>query len=135
MICLLLHLGCFGSPVLDVVKPPSGSVIAGIEGTENVTTLICNISAYADGVYIGTQWSLQDFNSTQGLLHIGNYFPQLFLIDGDHSNQLTVLNMTKELDGVKIFCGTGAQPQMANFTLRIRRKINNSQPSSQKLLY
>lgn len=121
--------------MLDVVKPPSGSVIAGIEGTENVTTLICNISANADGVYIGTQWSLQNFNGTQGLLHIGNSFPELFLIDGDHSNQLTALNMTKELDGVKLFCGTGAQPQMANFTLRIRRKINNSQPSSQKLLY
>ena len=108
--------------MLDFVAPPSGSVIGDIEGKKNITTLTCNISNNASGINVETQWSLENFNGIEELLRPNDSTSELFLIDGHHSNQLTVLNLTEELDQVRIFCGTGAEPQMAYFTLRINRK-------------
>lgn len=110
--------------MLDFVDPPSGSVIGEIAGKENFTTLTCNISNNASGISVHTWWSLENFKGTEGLriLRSNNYTSELFLIGGDHSNQLTVLNLTEDLDHVRIFCGTGVDLRMAYFTLRINRK-------------
>ena len=52
----------------------------------------------------------------------------LFLLIGDalpsdpsltFHNRVVLLNLTSELDGVNIYCGTGRNPQQANFKLRI----------------
>ena len=122
---LLIFLGSFGEFVLDFVDPPSGSVIGEIAGKENVTTLTCNISINASGISINTGWFLENFKGVKGLIQIpvrpNDYTSELFLIGGDHYNQLTVLNLTEELDHVRISCGTGIEPQMAYFTLRINR--------------
>ena len=122
---LLIFLGCFGEFVLDFVDPPSGSVIGEIAGKENVTALTCNISNNASGISVHTRWSLENFKGTKGLIEVpvrpNNYTSELFLIGGDHCNQLTVLNLTEDLDHVRISCGTGTEPQMAYFTLRINR--------------
>ena len=60
-----------------------------------------------------------------------NAAPELFSFSGDpipglnftYENSLTVTNLTSDLDGVIIYCGTGVQPRQANFTLRIYRKF------------
>ena len=40
---------------------------------------------------------------------------------------LTILNLTFELDGATVFCGTGAQPQQANIRLRVFSKFLSTQ--------
>ena len=110
--------------MLDFVDPPSGSVIGEIAGKENFTTLTCNISNNASGIKIHTRWSLENFNGAKGLLipvRSNDCTSELFLVGGDRSNQLTILNLTEELDHVRILCGTGIDPRMAYFTLRINR--------------
>ena len=111
----------------DFTNPLSGSVIADFERTENATTITCNIT---DGTQITTQWNLENFeNRPPGVLVSIVNLPQLFKISGDprpdsgtYENQLTVLNLTRELDEVIVYCGTGANPREANFLLRIYSK-------------
>ena len=38
-------------------------------------------------------------------------------------NRLTILNFTSELDGETVHCGTKANPEEANFTLRVYRML------------
>ena len=116
------------------VDPPSGSVIADFEGAENVTTIMCNAT---DGrvppIQLETRWSIDNFRGVAGLQTITNDFDtNLFVVSGDPDpvgpsgsfrNQLTILRLTSELDGVTIYCGIGAFPQQANFPLRVYRKF------------
>ena len=119
---------CLGLGAVDFVDPPSGSVIANFEGTLNVTTLTCNISN--NGQQVSTQWNLMGSGS-QDLVPIVEG-SELFLISGDPDptdarfslrNRLTILNLTSELDGVIVYCGTRAQPRKANFRLRLFSKF------------
>ena len=115
---------------MEGVDPPSGSVTANHEGTENVTTINCNVT---DGrtppVQLPTRWSIQDFRGVAGLQTITDDFDtDLFFVSGDRRqsgtfrNRLTILRLSSELDGVTLYCGIGAFPQQANFPLRIYRK-------------
>ena len=107
-------------------------MIAGFEGTENVTTILCNVSFFE--IQATTRWSIENFRSVIGLQSIGSLLDTgLFMIRGDpipgdpanrtFENQLTILTLTSELDGLSLYCGTGASPQLANFTFRIYRKF------------
>ena len=119
------------------VSPDSGSTIAGFEGTLDAATLTCNITV---GNQISTTWSVGNFRGVAGTQTIGvNFATELFSIGGDpdpnnpgltYLNQLTILNLTSELDGVMVFCGTGATLEQALFLLRVYRKFNvrTSQP-------
>ena len=109
--------------------PTSGSVIAHFEGTVNVTVLTCNITNN-EGLQISTQWTLGNFRGHESQLQSVSVAPDLFLVTGDlatsdpritYRNRLTVLRLTSELDGVKVYCGGGGQFQQAHFTLRIYR--------------
>ena len=119
---------------VDLANPPSGSVIANLEGAQNVSTLTCNI-LNSGGARTTTAWFLQDFRSFSGLQAIAvGELTELFFFSGDvvptdtnrtYRNELTFLNFTSELDGVTVFCGTvlvGFQRQ-ANFTLRVYSKF------------
>ena len=126
----LINPGCLGA--VDFVAPPSGSVIANFEGTLNAATLRCNISSN-QGTQIGTQWNIENFGGNPALQGVSNAAPDLFEIGGDlrpgsttdtFFNQITILNITRDLDNVIIYCGTGVQPRQANFTIRIYRKFN-----------
>ena len=116
--------------VTSFTDPGSGSLIANFEGTENATTITCNITV-SQGAQITTQWALANFRGNTGLQTINNAAPELFEITGDpvpdtmftFNNYLTVLSLTRDLDRVTIFCGTGATPQLANFFLRIYREL------------
>ena len=115
---------------MDFVDPPSGSVIANFEGTQNATTIACNISH--GGVQITTQWNVGNFRrSGPNGLRATTDAPELFLLGGDpipdttflFDNRLTVLNWASELDEVIVYCGTGQEPQQANFILRVYREL------------
>ena len=124
----MIDAGCLGA--VDFVDPLSGSVIANFEGTLNAATLRCNISN--EGVQIGTQWSIENFRGNPALQRVASAAPDLFEFGGDlrpgsttdtFLNRVTVLNFTSDLDNAIVYCGTGAEPRMANFTLRIYRKL------------
>ena len=76
-----------------------------------------------------TEWSVQNFRGTSGLQGITtDLAPELFIITGDEiptlpefmfNNILVIRNLSSELDGVIIHCGTGQSPREANFTIRI----------------
>ena len=129
--CLTL---CFtGLGVVNFVDPPSGSVIASFEGTANVTTILCNVSF--SGIQATTRWSIENFRDTHGLQNIASNLLDtgLFMISGDpipddpwnstFENQLTISNLTSELDGLTLYCGTGAMARQANFNFRIYRRF------------
>ena len=116
------------------VDPPSGSVIANFEGTLNATTINCSVTN-SQGIRVNTQWTLTNFGGDlDALFTLNNIAPELFSFSGDpipgfnitYMNSLTVTNLTSDLDGVIIYCGTGLQSQQANFTLRIYRKLDDN---------
>ena len=57
---------------------------------------------------------------------------EIFLVHGDLQqdvslqNKLTVQNLTSDLDGVIVYCGTEEEPELANITLRIYRRCHVS---------
>ena len=118
-----------GLGAADFSIPISGSVIANFEGTQNATTITCNITN-PEGAQVSTQWNLGNFRGGTNLVGVGNADPGLFEVDGDpipgfsatYSNRLTVSNLGSVLDKVIVFCGSGQRPMAANFTLRIYRK-------------
>ena len=115
---------------MDFIDPPSGSVIPNFEGTQNATTLACNVSD--GGVQITTQWNVGNFRGggPNDLRSISDA-PELFSVSGDpipnttftYENRLTILNWANELDGVTVYCGSGQEPQQASFVLRIYREF------------
>ena len=121
---------CLGHGAADFVDPVSGSLIANFEGTENVTTITCNIT---NGDQIGTLWSIENFRNNPDLQFIYNGLTGPFFIGGDprpsststFTNRLTVLILSSELDGVIIYCGSGQNRQQANFRFRVYRKLTS----------
>ena len=120
-----------GLGAIDFVDPSSGSVIANFEGTQNATTIICNITN-GQGLQITTQWNVGNFRGGgPNNLFALTIAPELFSLGGDpipntnflFNNELTVLNWAAELDGVIVYCGTGVNPQEASFTLRIYSEL------------
>ena len=120
-----------GLGAVNFTDPASGSLIANFEGTENATTITCNVTN-SQGAQISTQWALTNFRGSTGLQLVNNAAPELFEITGDpipntmftFINHLTVVNLVRDLDHVTVFCGTGVMPQQANFLLRIYRELN-----------
>ena len=114
---------------MDFVDPPSGSVIADFEGTQNASTLTCNVTD-EQGFQVITRWTLRNYGGHGSLLQSITIAPEFFSVSGDptslpsltYRNHLVVLNLTTELDTVMVYCGGSDQFQQANFTLRIYRK-------------
>ena len=118
--------------------PPSGSVVANVKGALNVTTLTCNVSNSSTGHQIASIWTMKDFRNTSGHEVVTPVALDLFYVDGDpdefgdtqpgakFDNHLTILNFTSELDGEIVYCGTKANPEEANFTLRLYRMSTHS---------
>ena len=110
------------------VRPPSGSVIGGLEGTPNTTILKC--SSVTDEK-CSLFWGLKYQNGTQVQTVSNNTAPNIFnvTISGNHSiyieSYFHILTLTSDLDGVQVFCGTNREYQPANFIYRIYRKVFN----------
>ena len=103
-------------------------MISNFEGALNATTITCTITRDSPiGPQITTQWNVGNFRGNGESLVAINAAPELFSVGGDpipntnflFDNELTILNWAAELDGVIVYCGTGADPQQASFTLRI----------------
>ena len=117
--------------MVENVSPPSGSIVAGFEGTLNASTLMCDV--VFGGLQLTTTWSIENFGQSTGLQAITADL-DLFLLTGDplplnssstltFHNRLVIRNLTSELDGVTVYCGTGQDPQQASFLLRIYRTV------------
>ena len=99
-------------------------MIADFEGTVNASTLTCNVTN--DGIQLTTFWSVGNFRGVAGTRPI-DVTGDLFILSGDsipnfsvtYQNKVTVSNLTSELDGVQLFCGTGTIPEQANVIFRI----------------
>ena len=102
-------------------------MIASFEGAVNTITLTCNVTN--EGIQITTFWSVGNFRGVSNT-HPIDVAGDLFILSGDpipnfnvtYLNRVTVSNLTSELDGVWLFCGTGALPEQANVVFRIYRK-------------
>ena len=109
-------------------------MIADFEGTENVTTLICNITNPATNVQEITIWSIGNFRGVAEVRTLLlNTAPDLFEFGGDpipatpsfnFNNRLTILQLSSELDKAIVYCGIGGAAQQANFILKIYRKYS-----------
>ena len=130
---------CFvGLCLIQSVSPPSGSLVANFEGELNATAFSCSVTSGLN--QITTEWSIQNFRGVDSPRPITfDLAPELFLFTGDQipsdpiitfSNVLVVRNYTFELDGVVLYCGTGRDPQQANFTLRVYRTLVYAKYSS-----
>ena len=113
------------------VDPESGSLLASLEGSVNTTTFTCNIFSPTHIEQQMTIWRLKNLQGNPELQPISNCTASsMFLIhvnrdvwdDNFKDYKLTVQNLTSDLDGVIVYCGTEQEPELANFTLRIYRK-------------
>ena len=111
------------------VDPPSGSVVADFEGTVNAATLTCNVTDEFGNRAV-TSWDLGNFRGVSRQGFTIDLAPDLFRVGGDripgapnftYDNQMTILNLTSELDQVIVFCGLSTAE--AEFILRIYRKF------------
>ena len=120
-----------GLGLVTFSDPPSGSVVANFKGTLNATTLTCNVSNNnSTGHQVTSVWTMKDFRNSSGREVITQVAPDLFHVDSDpdstkFDNRLTILNFTSELDGETIYCGTDANKEEANFTLRVYRSTGD----------
>ena len=121
-----------GLGLVTFSDPPSGSVVANFKGTLNATTLTCNVSNNnSSGHQVTSVWTMKDFRNSSGHENITQVAPDLFYVDSDPNtqpgakfrNRLMILNFTSELDGETVYCGTEANPEEANFTLRVYRML------------
>ena len=107
-------------------------MIPGFEGTINATAVNCNITDQVGNRAV-TTWSLGNFRGVPEQGFVVDLAPELFLLGGDpipsvpeltYGNQMTILNLTSELDRVVLYCALQVEI-VANFTLRIYRKGPN----------
>ena len=114
----MVFISCSDFVTSSNFDPPSGSVLPDIEGTINFTTLSCVI--VSGNMNRTVVWSIQSLSDKE-ITQINNS-KEGFLIHGSLQNKLTVQNLTSNLDGAVLYCGTEQEPQLANFTIRIYRK-------------
>lgn len=130
VIILYLTVITIGLGMVTFSDPPSGSVVSGFKGTINATTLTCNVSNGSTGHQIASRWTVKDFRNVSGYEVVTQVASDLFHVDDDpdistdnpgakFNNRLTILDFTSELDGEILYCGTEANPEEANFTLRL----------------
>ena len=129
-VCVCVCVIATGLGATNFIDPPSGTLIANLEGAENATILTCNITN-PEGDQISTQWNVGNFRGSgpNDLRHVIDD-PELFFVSGDpipnstflFDNRLTILSWTTELDEVIVYCGNGQMPQQANFILRVYRE-------------
>ena len=96
------------------MDPPSGSVIANFVGALNAITINCSVTN-SQGARISTGWTLINFGGSDAIFTPNNTAsPELFGFSGDsvpgfhftYENSLAITNLTSDLDGVIVYCGT-----------------------------
>ena len=123
---------CVGT--LESTDPEPGSFIDDFEGARNIS-LFCDIRD--GGNRIQTVWSIQTAEDVEQGRSSADIFTR-FVLSGDIvssggfdiplNTNLTLLELTADLDQAIIFCGDSINPLLASFTLRIYSKLNENTP-------
>ena len=112
--------------------PESGSTVTGSEGER--VTFYCRVLNEANGTQVATEWFIQrrDAGSPQTIVHdpdsnfniTGEPLPNLPIAGLTYQTNLTILNLTSDLDRATLSCGRGGTPPTidASFILRVYRK-------------
>ena len=121
--CVFFALPASGFCLVEVTIPDSGSTIEGDVGDENVV-LFCELTL--NGSEQATAWSIMmEGQSGQTSINRGD---QGFNITGDpisgnpgffFNTNLTILELTADLNNAVIFCGVTDNTRAANFTIRL----------------
>ena len=113
---LCIHVG---TVTFRKCNHPSGSILAGNDGSVNFATVTC---VFLSGdVNRTVVWSVkvkQD-GSPQRL----SPEEKIFVQKDDLNSKLTILNLNSDLDGAVVYCGVEESPELFNFTLRVYRKL------------
>ena len=112
-----------GFCIVEESIPEAGSTVIGGEG-ESVT-FYCRVLNETNGTQMTTEWFIQriDAGSPQTIVRSPNFN----ITGGTLQTNLTIQNLTSDLDRATLSCGQGGTPPTidANFTLRIYRKSVN----------
>ena len=113
------------------IEPDSGSLFAAFEGSVNATTFTCNLFDSSGYKQHPTFWMLTNLQGSTDLQPVSSSAVSNRFYIHNHTNihqnnlidhRMMVLNLTADLDGVIVFCGSIDEPKLANFTLKIYRK-------------
>ncbi len=112
----------------DSFNPPNNSIVIERIGAVNIT-FECEITLESGRV--ATAWSVRNFEGEAGSQLIGatNVLMNEVIISGDPTNGTLFsatfhneLTFIESLDGVTLFCGTGANLDVGRFFLRVYSK-------------
>ena len=111
---------------VESTDPEPGSFIDDFEGTRNIS-LFCDVRDGADRLQ--TVWSIQTAEDVEQGDDPGPIDQSRFVLSGDTvmsggvpvtlNTNLTLLELTADLDQAMIFCGASSTFLLASFTLRI----------------
>ena len=121
-VCVLV-LPTSGFSLVEVTIPDSGSTIVGDEGDEDIQ-LFCNLTL--NGNEQATVWSIMmEGQTTQSTITVVD---PAFNITGEpipgpgnfsFNANLTILELTADLNNAIIYCGVSGNLLAANFTIRL----------------
>ncbi len=121
---LFFHLGC--CLVVDSV-PEVGSTIAGFENETNILVQCKVVDGSNQQITI---WSILVEDDTDGVPDLINNNNADYNITGDtvsgsitFRTNLTIRSLTADFDRAVLYCGTSDVTDVANFTIRIYRKL------------
>ena len=116
---------------MESTDPEPGSFIDDFEGARNIS-LFCDVRDGADRLQ--TVWSIQTAEDVEQGDNPGPIDQSRFILSGDTvmsggvsvtlNTNLTLLELTADLDQAMIFCGASENPLLASFTLRIYSELN-----------
>ena len=84
-----------------------------------MSALVCDV--FRDNQQTTTIWKTGATNSN-GIFPLSQSSGSLRVSDNTYGNELSILNLTADLDNVIVYCGMEENPMLANFTLRIYSK-------------
>ncbi len=114
----------------DSFNPPNNSTVTERIGAVNIT-FECEI--FLDSGQVATAWSVGNFEGIAGSQALGNPTSVLLnetLVTGESTNdtagtfrnELIFIEFIESLDGVTLFCGSGANLEVGRFFLHVYRK-------------
>ena len=116
---------------MESTDPEPGSFIDDFEGARNIS-LFCDVRDGADRLQ--TVWSIQTAEDVEQGDDPGPIDQSRFVLSGDTvisgghpvtlNTNLTLLELTRDLDQAIIFCGVADAPLLVDFTLRIYSELN-----------
>ena len=109
---------------MDVSIPPSGGLLEGYEGDQNVT-IFCSVTLN-DGTEQVTTWSIQREGQSNPTSVINDLREKTITItsgitsnETDFLTNFTILSLTLDWHNAIIFCGVASAARAGNFSIKI----------------